>query len=73
MTDFIPNHRERQIMQYLRGSGWIRASALPPWQRVIEHLLARGWIEQQGDSAHVSYRITEKGLSAKKAPMRVSR
>ena len=73
MIGLLPNHRERQFMQYLRGAGWIRAGVLPDWPRVIEQLLTRGWIEQQVESADVSYRITEKGLEAKKLPVRVGR
>ena len=41
----VPNHRERQLMQYLRGGGWVKASTLPPGPRLIEGLLLKGWIE----------------------------
>jgi hypothetical protein len=44
-TVIVPNHRERQIMQYLRHGGWVRASALPAGTRLIDGL--KGWIEQE--------------------------
>ena len=40
------NHPERQFMQYLRGSGWIKARLLPAGT-LAEILLRKGWIEQQ--------------------------
>ena len=56
------NHHERQFMQYLQVGGWQKASALPDSPRVIEKLLARGWIERKpGPADRVLYRITEKG------------
>jgi hypothetical protein len=63
-------HPERQFMQYLRGAGWIKASALPP-SRLVESLLLKGWIEQQqqGPKNETYFRLTEKGLAAKMAPV----
>lgn len=65
----VPNHRERQIMQYLRNGGWVKASVLPAGTRLIEGLLKKGWIEQQTLTADdgVYYRITEQGLASKTA------
>ena len=65
----VPNHRERQIMQYLRNGGWVKASVLPAGTRLIEGLLAKGWIEQQTRPAgdETCYRITEEGLASKTA------
>lgn len=65
----VPNHRERQIMQYLRNGGWVKASVLPAGTRLIEGLLRKGWIEQQtlSDTGEVHYRITEDGLASKTA------
>src|SRR5258708_12875096 len=55
-------------MQYLQVGGWQKASALPDSPRVIEKLLARGWIERKpGPADRVLYRIPEKGTTAKKA------
>jgi hypothetical protein len=71
MTGLLPNHRERQFMQYLRGSGWVKVSTLPEWPRVIANLLAQGWIECRIDFSGLSYRLTEKGLAAKVTPMPV--
>jgi len=67
----VPNHRERQFMQELREAGWVRAIALPSSPRVIEGLLNKGWIEQRGTGGDLSYRITDKGLAAKTAPIRI--
>jgi hypothetical protein len=63
----FPTHRERQLMQYLRGGGWVSAILLPAGTKVFEGLLKKGWIEKRGLANDVSYRITEKGLAAKKA------
>jgi DNA-binding PadR family transcriptional regulator len=44
----------------------------PAGAKLIENLLAKGWIEKRGVVANdVSYRITDKGLAAKKMPVRV--
>jgi hypothetical protein len=67
----VPNHRERQLMQELRGAGWVRAIALPASPRTIEVLLRKGWIERRGAGNDISYRITDKGLAAKSAPVRI--
>lgn len=62
------SHPERQFMQYLRGAGWIEARALPPSARLVKKLLQKGWIEQQeqGPKNEVFFRLTERGLEAKK-------
>src|ERR1700737_1194909 len=68
----VPNHRERQFLQFLRGSGWGKASGGQGGEKLIENLLAKGWIEKRGFTANeVSYRLTDKGLAAKKMPVRV--
>jgi hypothetical protein len=36
----VPTHHERQFMQYLRGSGWVKASMTPGGAMLIENLLA---------------------------------
>jgi hypothetical protein len=65
------NHLERQLMQRLRGAGWVKASALPPSPRLVQTLLQKGWIEttNSGPKNVVLYRLTEKGLEAKKLPI----
>jgi len=65
------SHPERQFMQHLRGAGWIKASALPPSARLLEKLLQKGWIEQQeqGPDKEVFFRLTYRGLEAKKSPV----
>jgi hypothetical protein len=50
-----PNHRERQIMQNLRGKGWVIATALPSSPKVIAGLLSKGWIERR--DAEAAYAI----------------
>jgi hypothetical protein len=67
----VPNQRERQLMQQLRGAGWVKAMALPPSPITIEGLLSKGWIEQRGAGHDKCYRITNKGLAAKSAPLRI--
>jgi hypothetical protein len=65
----LPTHYERQLMQQLRGRGWVRANALPPVIRTIENLLRKGWIESGGVGRDFSYRLTEQGMAAKTAPI----
>ena len=68
----VPTHRERQFMQHLRAGGWVKANVAPAGARLIENLLAKGWIEKRGVVPNdISYRITDKGLAAKKMPVRV--
>jgi hypothetical protein len=68
-------HPERQFMEYLRGADWIKASALPPSARLVENLLKKGWIEQQKQGAknETYFRLTEKGLEAKRAPVPIGK
>jgi hypothetical protein len=66
-----PNHRERQILQRLRGNGWVRAFVLSASPKMIQILLTKGWIEGQGSGNELAYRITETGLAAKKAPVKI--
>jgi hypothetical protein len=70
MTDQLPNHRERQFMQYLRGAGWVKITALPDSPGLIKILLSKSWIEQRTDATGVSYRLTEAGFQAKVTPSR---
>ena len=63
----IPNHFERQLMQQLRGRGWVKASEFPPSTRLIGALLQKGWIEAQGANKDLTYRITEEAMMAKTA------
>ena len=60
------NHRERQLMQHLRGGAWVKAITLPPSPKLIANLLDKGWIEQRGIGAELSYRITEEGLAQRR-------
>jgi hypothetical protein len=70
VTDLFPNHRERQFLQYLRGAGWVKLTALPDTPGVVRTLLSKGWIEQREDETGISYRMTEAGFEAKVTPIR---
>jgi hypothetical protein len=63
----VPNHLERQMMQRLRGRGWVKGFELPPSLRITDALLRKGWIESQGTERNLAYRLTEEGMAAKKA------
>jgi hypothetical protein len=73
VTDLLPNHRERQFLQYLRGAGWVKITALPDAPGLMRTLLSKGWIEQRDDGAGLCYRMTEAGFQAKVTPMRPAR
>jgi hypothetical protein len=67
-------HPERQFMEYLRGSGWVKGTTLPP-SRLTASLQQRGWIEQQvmGPKNEIFYRMTDVGLKALRAPVPADR
>ena len=67
----VPNHRERQLLQYLRGRGWVNEALLPPARKTLDTLLRNEWIERAGDGPTVAYRISEQGMAAKTAPVRI--
>jgi hypothetical protein len=67
----VPNQLERQLMQELRGAGWVKATALTPFPKTIEGLLSKGWIERRGGGNDTCYRLTDEGLAAKMAPLRI--
>ena len=52
--EMTPNHRERQIMQRLRSSGWIKAFLIPDSPKTLQRLLAKGWIESQGTGTELA-------------------
>jgi hypothetical protein len=64
-----PNHRERQIMQHLRGAGWVKATALPDNPKTIANLISKGWIARIQTENGPAYFLTDLGLEAKKAPI----
>jgi hypothetical protein len=64
-----PNHYERQLMQRLRGRGWVSAVELSSNPTVANRLLERQWIEKEGTGLDTMFRLTEEGLAAKKAPV----
>lgn len=63
-------HRELQVLQYLRGGGWIAAGTVPAGSKLIRSLIDKGWIEQRQDEAGTAFRITAAGLEAKMTPTR---
>jgi hypothetical protein len=65
----VPNHRERQLLQYLRGRGWVKASFLPQHYRTLDGMLQKHWIERAGKGRDVAFRITEQGMIAKTTPV----
>lgn len=60
------NHHERQLMQRLRGAGWVKVSTLPDSPVLVQKLLQKGWIEEQirGPKNELFLRLTEEGLKA---------
>ena len=68
-TGTIPNHHERQMMQQLRGGGWVKASELPETSITLTRLLEKRWIERKGFGKETVFRLTDKGLAAKTAPI----
>jgi hypothetical protein len=71
MTMKPPNSRQRQIMQYLRGAGWVKAAGMPDSPKIIADLIEKGWLEVQQTEGGHAYRLTEPGLQAMKAPLPV--
>jgi hypothetical protein len=65
------NHRERQVVQYLRAGGRVIAGAMPSSPKVIEGLLSKAWIDRRGTGSDLLYRFTAKGFAAKKLPVRI--
>jgi hypothetical protein len=63
-------HPERQLMQHLRGAGWVRSIAFPSSSKVIANLLGKGWIKQRGAGVELAFHLTEQGLTAMKAQVR---
>jgi len=63
----IPNHREREFMQRLRGWGWVKASQIPDAAITLKRLIEKRWVERQGYGRDASYKITEEGIAAKTA------
>jgi hypothetical protein len=66
------NHPERQFMEYLRGKGWVKETALPS-SRLVVSLQKKGWIEQQRQNNEALYRMTDVGLAALKAPVPIQK
>jgi hypothetical protein len=54
------SHPERQFLEYLRGAGWVKGTALPP-SRLLVSLQKKGWVEQehQGPENELFFRLTD--------------
>jgi hypothetical protein len=63
----VSNHRERQLLQYLRGRGWVKAYLLPQHYKTLDGMLQKHWIEKAGEGRDLAFRITEQGMIAKTA------
>ncbi len=74
-TNSVPSHWQRQLMQRILDQGSVRGFELSEHPRTIKILLEKGWIESSGGGRDRIYRVTEEGLSAKRAliPMRRDR
>lgn len=68
----LPKHKERQFMQELRGRGWVKGLELPPASATVNGLLQKGWLEARGTGRSLEYRITEEGMTAKRALIPIS-
>jgi hypothetical protein len=71
LLSIVPNHREREFMQHLRGRGWVKAAQLPDAKTTLKRLMEKQWVETQGVGREVSYRISNQGMAAKTAPIRL--
>ena len=49
----------------------MKAIAVSAGPTLISTLLKKGWIEQRGSGNELYYRISEKGLAAKKMPVQI--
>ena len=71
MTNRFPNMRQRDILQKLMQAEWTPHQRLAPaGDRILGNMVGIGWIERQvADRGIVSYRITDLGKQAFRAPM----
>jgi len=71
MTNPYPNMRHRDILQKLMQAEWTPHQRLAPaGDGILGTMLGKGWIERRvADRGIVSYRITDLGKEAFRAPM----
>ena len=69
----VPNHRERQLMQHLRGRSWVNAVELPQATVTLGRMIEKRWIDQRKTGGTIAYRITDEGMEAKVLPIRLRR
>jgi hypothetical protein len=63
--------RQRQFMQPLRSLAWINAADLDAGPNLIAKVLANGWIEKRGAGRDLVCKLTDSGLAALKARVKV--
>ena len=54
-------------MQRIHDRGCIRSIEFPQDSRTLAHMIDKGWIEISGEGRDRAFRITERGIAAKKA------
>jgi hypothetical protein len=65
----IPNQNERQVLQQLEGAGWVKAATMHSTPGFVEKLLTKGWIDKSIIDGRLCYRVTDRGLAAKRVPI----
>jgi hypothetical protein len=48
-----------------------KSDLVDSFSKTIEGLLSKGWIERRGGGNDTCYRLTDEGLAAKMAPLRI--
>jgi hypothetical protein len=69
----VPNHRERQLMQHLRGRSWVNAIELPQATVTLGRMIEKRWIDKRDTGGAIAYRITDEGMEAKTTPIYLRR
>jgi hypothetical protein len=64
-------NRHRQFYATSPIGNWVKAISLPDRPGVIAKQLENGGIEERGIRGDRSYRMTDNGLAAKTAPVRI--
>ena len=72
MSEQLPTHRERQVLDYLRGSPtWIpiRRLRVPLGDRMSRTLQTKDWMELRQATDGPEIKITRAGLDAVRKPL----
>jgi hypothetical protein len=67
----IPNANQRQVLQRLRTDQWRTLAALKisVGYRLLERLVANGWVERRDAGGVIEIKMTSVGWEALKAPI----